>query len=219
VSVSPNFAAKWMVHRLGRFAVDHPELDLRIAASVHRVDFAREGIDMAVRHGDGRWADLHVNRLCEDEIFPVCSPRLLDGDPPLRRPGDLRHHVLLRTLDRREWVTWLEAAGVGGLDLERGLAFEQMSMVIDAAVAGQGVGIARSTLAAADLLAGRLARPFPLAVSAANAYYVVSPKETAERPKVARFRAWLLAEAAEERRRLASSVETVQLPSSRRGDR
>ncbi len=204
VSVSPNFAAKWMVHRLGRFAAEHPDLGLRIAASMHRVDFAREGIDVAVRHGDGDWPDLHVARLCEDEVFPVCAPRLLESGPPLRRPEDLRRHVLLRALDQREWDAWLEAAGIGSLDIGLGPVLEQLSMAIDAAVAGQGVSIARSTLAAADLLAGRLARPFPLAIPRAKGYFVVSPKESAQRPKVARFRAWLLAEAAAERRQLAA---------------
>jgi LysR family transcriptional regulator, glycine cleavage system transcriptional activator len=79
VSTSPNFAAKWLVHRLGRFAEVHPEIDLRISASLHHVDFAREDIDLAVRHGDGIASGLHVTRLCAEELFPVCSPKLLNS--------------------------------------------------------------------------------------------------------------------------------------------
>src|SRR5689334_18271448 len=86
VSTSPNFAAKWLVHRLGRFSEAHPEIDLRISASTHHVDFAREEVDLAVRHGDGRWPGLHVTRLCVEELFPVCSPALLRGSKPLGKP-------------------------------------------------------------------------------------------------------------------------------------
>src|SRR3954454_22286338 len=76
VSTSPNFAAKWLVHRLGRFAEAHPDIDLRISASLHHVDFAREDVDLAVRHGDGQAPGLHVARLCVEELAPVCSPKL-----------------------------------------------------------------------------------------------------------------------------------------------
>ena len=195
VSVSPNFAAKWLVHRLGRFVLEHPAVDLRISASLHHVDFASEDVDMAVRHGDGRWPDLHVTRLCREELFPVCSPRLAGGVPPPQDIADLRDYTLLHLDDRRDWTKWLEAAGVEGLDLTRGVVFNQASMAIDAAVDGQGIALARSALAASDLLAGRLVRPFALALPVGYAYYIVCPKATAERPKIALMRDWLLAEA------------------------
>src|SRR6201997_2279140 len=76
VSTSPDFAAKWLVHRLGHFAEAHPEIDLRISATLHHVDFAREEVDLAVRHGDGHWPGLHVTRLCPEHLFAVCSPKL-----------------------------------------------------------------------------------------------------------------------------------------------
>ena len=79
VSTSPNFAAKWLVHRLSRFAEAHPAIDLRVSASLHHIDFAREDIDLAIRHGDGSESGLHVVRLCVEELFPVCSPKLLNG--------------------------------------------------------------------------------------------------------------------------------------------
>jgi len=77
VTTSPNFAAKWLVHRLGRFAETHPDIDLRLSASLQHVDFAREDIDLAVRHGDGNWPGLHVAWLCSEKLFPVCPPRRL----------------------------------------------------------------------------------------------------------------------------------------------
>src|SRR3954471_131288 len=95
ISTSPDFAAKWLVHRLGRFAEAHPDIDLRVSATMHHVDFAREDVDFAVRHGDGRGAGLHVERLCSEQLFPVCSPKLLEGRRRLREPADIAKFPLL----------------------------------------------------------------------------------------------------------------------------
>jgi LysR family glycine cleavage system transcriptional activator len=202
VSTSPNFAAKWLVHRLGRFSERHPEIDLRISASMHHVDFAREDIDIAVRHGHGRWPTLHVSRLCAEELFPVCSPSLVEGPKGLKSPADLKRHALLHANDTSWWKQWLQVARVGGIDTERGVVFNQTSMAIDAAIQGQGVAMARTALAAWDLLAGRLVRPFELSIEAPFALWIVCPKATADLPKIATFREWLLAEAAEDTARL-----------------
>ena len=204
VTTSPNFAAKWLVHRLGRFSEAHPDVELRISASVQHVDFAREDVDLAIRHGDGHWAGLHVARLCDEEIYPVCSPALLKGRRALRRPADLAHHALLHVDDASLWNSWLRRFRVNAVDGARGVVFNQASMAIDAAVQGQGVAMARTALAAWDLLAGRLVRPFPQALPAPFAMWIACPEATAELPKVANFRRWLLAEAAEDMRRLAA---------------
>ena len=202
VSTSPNFAAKWLVHRLGRFAEAHPSIDLRVSASLHHVDFAREDVDLAIRHGDGQAPGLHVTRLCAEELFPVCSPKLLEGGNPLRKAADLSRHTLLHVNDRRDWSKWLEAAGAKTVDVSRGPILNQASMAIDAAIDGQGVALARSALAAWDLIGGRLVRPLPIALPASFAYWIVCPKATAKLPKIAAFTDWLLAEAAEDVRRL-----------------
>jgi LysR family glycine cleavage system transcriptional activator len=202
VSTSPNFAAKWLVHRLGRFAEAHPEIDLRISAAAHRVDFAREDIDLAIRHDDGTAAGLDVTRLCAEELFPACSPKLLNGRNPLRKPSDLGRCALLHTNDRQCWSQWLEFAGVSGVDFSRGPVLSQASMAIDAAVDGQGVVLARTALAAWDLIGGRLVRPFAMAMPAPYAYWIVCPKATAKLPKIVAFSDWLLAEAAEDVRQL-----------------
>src|SRR6266853_1138961 len=140
VSTSPNFAAKWLVHRLGRFAEAHPEIDLRVSASPHHVDFAREDIDLAIRHGAGN------------------------------APGPV---------------------------------LSQASMAIDAAVDGQGVVLARTALAAWDLIGGRLVRPFDIAMPASYAYWIVCSKVAAKLPKIVAFSDWLLAEAAGDARQLS----------------
>ena len=202
VTTSPNFAAKWLVHRLSRFAEVHPEIDLRISATPHHVDFAREDIDLAVRHGDGTEPGLHVTRLCTEELFPVCSPKLLDGRNRLRTPSDLGRFTLLHVSDRQGWRQWLDFAGVTGVDPSRGPMINQASMAIDAAVDGQGIALARTALAAWDLIGGRLARPFDAAMPVSFGYWIVCSKAVAKLPKIVAFSDWLLAEAAEDARQL-----------------
>ena len=89
VSTSPDFAAKWLVNRLGRFAEEYPSIDLRVSATLHHVDFAREEVDLAVRHGDGNWPGLETVQLSAEKLFAVCSPKLLSGRRRLERPADL----------------------------------------------------------------------------------------------------------------------------------
>lgn len=203
VSVSPNFASKWLVHRLGDFITQHPDIDLRIGASIEHIDFARNDVDMAVRHGTGDWPDLHVTPLAREEIFPVCSPDLLQRGLALEYPEDLANHVLLHDLSRNDWPLWFAAANVDPIDVSRGPQFDQTSMVIDAAVEGQGVALARRVLAARDMIAGRLVRLFDVALPAPYAYYIACPKSTAEQPKIAQFRQWLVDEAESDVRELA----------------
>ena len=112
VSTSPDFAAKWLVHRLGRFAEAHPDIDLRVSATMHHVDFAREDVDLAVRHGEGNWAGLDVVRLCSERLFPVCSPKLVSGRNRITKASDLLKFPLLRLDDWKTWSRWFDAAGV-----------------------------------------------------------------------------------------------------------
>jgi len=202
VTTSPNFAAKWLVHRLGRFAEVHPEIDLRISATPQHVDFSREDIDLGIRHGDGTAPGLHVIRLCTEELFPVCSPKLLDGRNRLRTPSDLGRFTLLHVSERQGWRQWLDFTGVQGVDPSRGPILNHASMAIDAAVDGQGIALARTALAAWDLIGGRLVRPFDAAMPASYAYWIVCSKAVAKLPKIVAFSDWLLAEAAEDLRRL-----------------
>ncbi len=205
VSVSPNFASKWLVARLGAFSQAHPDLDLRISASMQHVDFAREDIDLAVRHGDGNWPDLHVTRLCAEELFPVCSPGLLKAGPKIAKVADLTRHVLIHDRDRSRWREWLAERGLANPAIDRGPVFDQTAHAIDAAVSGQGIALARSALAALDLIAGRLVRPLPDAVPAQFAYWIVCRKAIANTPKIRRFRTWLVEQAAGDLRTLGQA--------------
>lgn len=197
VSMLPSFAARWLVPRLGRFRAAHPDIDLRITASVELVDFARDDVDVAIRRGLGNYPGLWVRRLFGESFYPVCTPALIEGPHGLRRPDDLRHHTLLHDDDTSGWRLWLEIAGVDGVDANRGPIFSDSGMLLQAAVEGHGVALGRSVLVSADLEAGRLVRPFEeLSMPFRVAYYFVCPHTQAERPKVRAFRDWLLQEAA-----------------------
>jgi LysR family glycine cleavage system transcriptional activator len=204
VSTSPDFAAKWLVSRLGRFAEAYPEIELKLAALMHRVDFAREDVDFAIRHGDGQWPELDAVNLSAEELFPVCSPSLMTERGGLHKPEDVLKFPLLHLDDRRDWSRWLVVAGHSGEGLLHGPILNHASMLIDAAIDGQGIALARTMLAASDLLSGRLARPFRAAIPLRNTYWIVCPKATRSLPKIAAFRDWLLEEVAADRHRLAS---------------
>jgi LysR family glycine cleavage system transcriptional activator len=203
VSVLQSFAVKWLIPRLGHFRTEHPEIDVRIHADDRLVDFRTEGIDLAVRFGRGHYPNLHTERLMRDEVFPVCSPDYLAANPPLRVPQDIAGHQLLHdaTSDAgmpraSDWQFWLDGVGVDGIDLRRGLRFNSGDMVIQAALMGQGIGVARTSLAAQDLKAGLLVRPFSQKVVSSYAYYVTCPEENLNRPRVTAFIRWLKKEVA-----------------------
>jgi LysR family glycine cleavage system transcriptional activator len=201
VTASPSIAAKWLVLRLHRFQERHPEIDVRISTTDNVVDLTRGDFDLAIRYGTGRYPGLTVELLMRNEVFPACSPHLLEAGPPLHTPEDLRHHALIhdQAVDRDPlaptWAMWLKAAGVTGVPEAAGLTFSVGYMALDAAIAGHGVVLAYSTIAAADLAAGRLIRLFSLALPDLFAYYVVTAPGALERPKVSAFRDWLRQEA------------------------
>lgn len=194
VAVLPSFAARWLVPRLGRFRQQHPDIDIRLAPSAEVVDFSQSDVDVGIRYGRGHYPGLKVYRLMNEDIFPVCSPDLLQGPHPLECPADLVHFHLLHDDVHVDWRTWLLAADVEGIDAERGTVLDDSAMVIQAALTGQGVAMARSVLVEDELQAGRLIRPFKLSLPAEFAYYFVCPEQTVDRPKVVAFRDWVFAE-------------------------
>ncbi len=201
VSTSPDFAAKWLVNRLSRFAEKHPDMDLRVSATTHYVDFARDEVDVAIRHGDGNWPGLDVQRLYSERLFPICSPKLVAGRNRVTKVADLLKFPLLRLDDAKNWTRLFETAGVKAT-VGPGPVLNRASMLIDAAIDGQGIALARTALAAWDLINGRLVRPVDVSLKMANTYWIVCPKAASNVPKIATFRKWVLAEATEDARRL-----------------
>ncbi len=201
VSTSLDFAAKWLVNRLGRFAETHPDVDLRVSATTQYADFTRDDVDIAIRHGDGNWPGLDVKQLYSERLFPICSPKLVVGRNRITKVADLLKFPLLRLEDAKNWTRLFEAAGVKAT-VSPGPILNRASMLIDAAIDGQGIALARTALAAWDLINGRLVRPVAVSLKMANTYWIVCPKSASNVPKIATFRNWIFAEVAEDTRRL-----------------
>src|SRR6185437_14347220 len=128
------------------------------------------------------------------ELFPVCSPTLLDGGPPLAEPADLARHTLLHDASCDDWRLWLEGLAVAGVDAGAGIVFSDGPLAVAAAVEGLGVALAPSRFVERELEAGRLVRPLDLAMPAGFAYYVVCPEQRRREPAIAAMRAFLLEE-------------------------
>ncbi len=201
LTAAPSFAAKWLVPRLGRFEATHPQVDVWLSADMDLVDFGTGDVDLAIRYGAGPYPGLEAVHLMNETVVPVMSPELAAAHP-VSAPADLVSHVLLHDGSPDaddscpDWLMWLAARGVKGVDANRGPRFNQSSLVIEAAVGGRGVALAKRTLAQDDLDAGRLIVPVPITTSVDFAYYVVHPKAKGRLPQVKAFVAWILAEAA-----------------------
>ena len=202
LTVEPSFAARWLVRRLERFHLAHPDIDIGMDATFRIVDLEREGVDLAIRYGQGDYPGLLADKLLDEEVYPVCSPSLLEGPHPLREPRDLRHHWLLHDEGMSEddswpdWETWLRVLGVEAIDATRGTRFYEHTLLIEAAIQGQGVALAGRVVVADELLAGRLVRPFgpEYGTRLDFSYYLVRRPQVAETSRVVAFRDWLLAE-------------------------
>ena len=200
ISTSPSFAAKWLVPRFDRFRVAHPHIELRIDATDRVVDLSRGEADIAIRYGAGDYPGLRSELLICDEVFPVCSPRLCRGPPPLTKPEDLAGHTLLHVKwdvlreTAPSWHMWLLAGGVSGVDATRGPRFNLDSMALQAAIEGHGVALVSGALLADDLAAKRLVRPFDLSLPVPFGYYVVVTERALTQPNVAAFFDWIIAE-------------------------
>jgi LysR family glycine cleavage system transcriptional activator len=194
ISCTPTFAAQWLMPRLPKFEEHMPGADIRISASNRLVDFARDGVDIAIRHGFGRYEGLVSERLLDDDLVPVIAPALRETQP-LDEPADLGKHVLIHDVHRQDWRLWLEAMGVTDIDAMRGPVFTDSNGAIEAAKAGDGVALVRLSLVAREIQERRLLAPFSRGVSTGLAYYIVYPPGALDRPAVTALRQWLTEEA------------------------
>ncbi|MBB4224866.1 transcriptional regulator GcvA [Variovorax guangxiensis] len=203
VAVSPAFAAKWLLPRIERFQIAWPDTDVRLDTNLKPVDFVAQRIDIGVRYGTGTWPGLAADKLMDEEVYPVCSPQLIRERDRFRKPNDLGRETLIHDLSMEAhtsfptWEAWFKAVGAKSAVTARGMKINNSAAVLQAAVEGHGIALARSVMARDDLASGRLVRLFPeITVSSALAYYVIYRPECAALPKLAAFRDWLLEEAA-----------------------
>ena len=196
VSTLASLAAKWLLPRLSAFQEAHPGIDVRITTSTNLVDFQRDNVDAAIRYGRGQWPGLRADWLLADELFPVCSPALLQGNKPLQCPEDLKEHVLLHTsnFNSDDWRLWLWAAGLpADFSKQPGVTFDMIFMTVQAAIDGVGVAMGRTAYVQEDIARGRLVVPFKITLPVDAGFYLVSPAGRTDPPKLSAFRQWLLA--------------------------
>ncbi|MFT5521162.1 MAG: LysR family glycine cleavage system transcriptional activator [Enterobacterales bacterium] len=194
VSVIPAFAIEWLIPRLDQFKALYPEIDVRITANNqgNEVDFFGEDIDVAIYFSKGRYRKgIYKQRLLDEYLIPLCSPRLLNSDKPLVEPEDLKNHTLLHQTSTEDWSRWLSKAGVSGINLTHGTVFSHTVMLLQAAIHGQGVAIGYSVLAQQEINSGRLITPFDITLSSINSYDFACPDGNQQKPKIAAFREWL----------------------------
>ncbi len=193
LSVPSEFLQRWLLPRLGEFTRQHPEIEVRFGPSRATLDFGRDDFHAAILYGPGQWPGLKSERLLDEYVFPVCSPALLARLGPIETVGDFARYTLIHS--RAEpWADWLRR--VGGDTTRTDTApppMEDSAATLGAVEQGKGVALARWSLVAADIAAGRLARPMLPSVRQRNAWHLVAPPDLFGLPKVVRFRAWLLA--------------------------
>ena len=202
VSAPPGLTAKWLVPRLHRFLAAHPELDVRVSASLMLASFAGDGVDVAIRNATGPFPGLWSRKFLEIETLPIVSPRLIEQYGPLETPDDLARFPIIhddslgRMFGLPTWMDWLKAAGAEHVDLSRGLHFSSADHAIEAALEGAGVLLGVRSLAIDDVRVGRLVFPLSLSLRSERSFHIVCPAGHENRPKIAAFCAWILDEAA-----------------------
>ncbi|MGY5955630.1 glycine cleavage system transcriptional regulator GcvA [Kosakonia sp. BK9b] len=206
VSLLPSFAIQWLVPRLSSFNSAYPGIDVRIQAVDREEDKLADDVDVAIFYGRGNWPGLRVEKLYAEYLLPVCSPLLLTGDKPLKKPEDLAQHTLLHDASRRDWQTYTRQLGLN-LNVQQGPIFSHSSMVLQAAIHGQGIALANNVMAQSEIEAGRLVCPFNDVLVSKNAFYLVCHDSQAELGKIAAFRQWILAKAANEQEKFRFRYE------------
>lgn len=205
VSMQPSFAIHWFIPRLSLFTDLHPEIDVRVKAVDADDDTLVDDVDVAIYYGNGHWPGLQLYKLHTEYRIPVCSPALL-ADKSLATPNDLSHVQLLHDISRRDWSRWLSQTGVTIPNAGQGPIFSHSTMVLQAALLGQGVALGHSLLTRQDIHQGRLVCPFPQILLSNNAYYLATEEGRDGLGKVAAFRDWMISLMREEEQAFKSAI-------------
>lgn len=195
LSCTTGFAMQWLMPRIPGFEQSHGGIQLRIGTTANFVDFEKDGIDIAVRHGHGRYAGLVSEKLIEDDYLVVCSPELgarLGHSPDAAR---LEGETLIHDVDRNDWRLWLEAAGATSVDWARGpIIAPDSNGALEAARAGFGFALVRRVFVEKELQQGKIVAPFRHSLGSPLAYHIVYPELALERAAVRTVRDWLMAQ-------------------------
>lgn len=196
ISVTPFFASAWLVPRLRSFQEVHPSIDLQVLTSGAPVDFSRNSVDVAVRHGAGRYPGLRSYRVVSVEMAPVAAPSLVARMGMPASPAALTRWPHVHDADRKGWSLWCQAQGIDEIELPRGPSFDDSGLLLNAVIAGQGAGLLPAAMVALDLEEGRLVQLAKPTHMETFAYYLIYPEAHHDHPKIAAFRDWILGAAA-----------------------
>jgi LysR family glycine cleavage system transcriptional activator len=192
ISSLSSFAARWLSPRLGSFIEQYPDIEVLLQSTSQLTDFAREDVDVGLRFGGGRYPGLSEELLMDDYYYPVASPRFNGGKLPAT-PQDLVRSSLLRC-EQEPWLPWFRAAQVALPEPTAGIIFQDSTMLVRAAIDGQGIALVRHAMAASDVVSGDLVRLFEATVKCPSSYYFVCPPSALQKSQVQAFRTWLFAE-------------------------
>lgn len=193
VTLLPSFASRWLLPRLPSFSRCCPEVELRLSMNDQLQDLQTSAIDLAIRFGPGHYPGLQVTHLMDDELFPVASPALLAVQGTPQSPAELERFVLLKdnSLESFNWSSWLRLAGVANFQPRHNLTISDSAQVVNMALAGQGIALARRSLVASELQNGTLRQLFEMVLPCPYAYYLLQSPHRASRPAVQCFVRWL----------------------------
>lgn len=202
ISLPPSFAIQWLVPRLADFNQQEPDIDVRIKAVDSDDNFLTDDVDVAIYYGRGSWPGLRIDKLYQEFLIPLCSPSLMMSTKSLTGLMDLKNHTLLHDTSRKEWKQFVKNNAIEGVNVNHGPIFSHSTMVLQAAIHGQGVALGNNVLAQPELDAGRLVSPFDEVLLSKNAFYVVCHESQADTGRIATFRDWMIAKAASEQEAL-----------------
>lgn len=198
IAVAPAFLTRWLVPRLGDFQRQHPDVELRLSTLSGEVDFEHSDTDMAIYFGDGRWKGVEAHFMRTTAVMPVCSPKLLDGDLPLRQPDDLRRFTLIHVSSRStEWHQLFAQAGLNWSREQKSLTFSNTSLALGAAMEGLGIALSDSQLIEREVQYGQLVHPFDMVLETDRSFYLVYSRKRQPTYGMEAFRDWLLAQMAD----------------------
>ncbi len=194
ISTVPSIAARWLVPRLQKFHDSSPGIEVRVSTGIALANFERDGVDVAIRQGQGNWQGVLSERIFSGQVQPVCSPSLLEGPNALRTPADLKEITLIHDTTKSMWDAWLKMVGENPSEFGRSIILEDSNVQLQSAIEGQGVALAFEVLVQADIAAGRLVKPFDATIKGEWSTYLVYTSESLSREPVTTFINWLRAE-------------------------
>ena len=190
-----SFVGACIIPVLPKFHMRFPDIDLRfLSRSLEEDTLAAGDAEMEIRYGNGNWPGMHVFEFLKEDIFPVCSPKLLEGHEPLTELSQLAEFDLIHDVMSIDWREFLDHFGVSDVNARGGFGFNHSNLVLRAALAGHGFALGREALVANALKTGELVRPFKEAITSDSSYYIVCRPQVSDTPEVKAFSYWLLDE-------------------------